>query len=54
LMNSWLNGYVYRTRLTVWDVLFPLILIFSITLVTLSHHVLKTAKANPVEALRDE
>jgi ABC-type antimicrobial peptide transport system, permease component len=54
LMNSWLNGYVYRTRLMVWDVLFPLILIFSITLITLSYHVLKTAKANPVVALRDE
>jgi putative ABC transport system permease protein len=54
LMSRWLNGYVYRTHLTVWDMLLPIIIILVITLMTLSYHVIKTVRANPVEALRAE
>ncbi|HEY4788827.1 MAG TPA: ABC transporter permease [Bacteroidales bacterium] len=54
LMNKWLGSYVYRTRLTLWDMLLPLAIIFVIMLITLSYHVVRTTRTNPVEALKDE
>jgi putative ABC transport system permease protein len=54
LMNKWLDGYVYRTHLTVTDMVAPLLIILAITFITLSYHVVRTARSNPVETLRDE
>jgi len=54
LMAKWLDGYAYRTHITWMDVVVPLLIILFITLLTLSYHVIRTARANPVEALRDE
>lgn len=54
LMNKWLKGYVYRTNLTISDMIAPLLIILIITMITLSYHVLRTAQSNPIEALRDE
>jgi putative ABC transport system permease protein len=53
-INKWLENYPYRIELS-WQVFaFSCIIIFTLSLLTTSYRVLKSALANPVEALRYE
>jgi putative ABC transport system permease protein len=51
-MNSWLDGYAYRIKISSW--IFPVtgILVTVIALFTMSTYAFKAAVANPVKALR--
>lgn len=52
--NDWLNNFSYRTNIPLSLFLMPLVLLVAMTLVTLSHHVIKAALVNPVKVLRNE
>ena len=53
-MNRWLEGFAYRSRLNPASFLVSGMLIFLITLATISLHVIKVARTNPAEVLKYE
>jgi len=53
-MNKWLQNFVYRTDIKWWVFLFAGVIVFSVTLITISLQCWKAAARNPVEALRYE
>lgn len=54
LMDRWLDNYPYRMDLG-WQVfVLPVVLLFTVALITLIYHILKTVRLNPVDALRNE
>ncbi|MFT7035081.1 MAG: putative ABC transport system permease protein, partial [Cyclobacteriaceae bacterium] len=52
--NSWLENYAFRIEMGVEFFLVPALMLVVITLLTVSYHTYRTAKANPVESLRTE
>ena len=54
LLNQWLQGFAYRTEISISVFLLSLFAVTGIALSTVSWHSYKAAKANPVDALRDE
>jgi putative ABC transport system permease protein len=54
VMNKWLQDFAYRIHLGVWTFLGAGILALGIALLTISFQAIKSALANPVEALRYE
>lgn len=54
LLNRWLQGFVYRTTLSVGVFVIALLSVIGITLLTVSWHSYRAASGNPVKALRDE
>lgn len=54
LLNQWLQGFAYRTEISIGIFLLSLFAVTGIALSTVSWHSYKAAKANPVDALRDE
>jgi putative ABC transport system permease protein len=54
LVNSWLNSFAYRIRLSWWIFILAGVLALGIALLTVSWQSWKTAASNPVEALRYE
>jgi len=53
-MQEYLNGFAYRTEITVWMILLVGILIMLITLITVCSQAIKAAMANPVNEIRNE
>jgi ABC-type antimicrobial peptide transport system permease subunit len=53
-MNSWLQGYAYRTTIQWWMFALAGITALFIALLTVSFQAIKAAVANPVKALRSE
>jgi ABC-type antimicrobial peptide transport system permease subunit len=53
-MNSWLQGYTYRTTIQWWMFALTGVLALLIALVTVSFQSIKAAIANPVKSLRTE
>lgn len=53
-MNKWLQGYAYHTQLSWWMFATAGAAAVLIALLTISYQAIKTAVANPVEALRNE
>jgi putative ABC transport system permease protein len=53
-MSKWLQNYVYRTAIGVWPFLLAGVLALLIAVFSVGSQSLKTAKTNPVEALRYE
>ncbi|HXB33842.1 MAG TPA: ABC transporter permease [Puia sp.] len=51
---KWLQGYSFRTSLSWWLFALPLVSVFAIAFLTISHQVIKAALANPVKSLRTE
>jgi putative ABC transport system permease protein len=51
---EWLQGYSFRTSLSWWLFALPLVAVFAIAFLTISHQVIKAALANPVKCLRTE
>lgn len=54
IMDSWLNGYDYRTDISVWVYLSTVIGVIMLTLITVSFQTIKAALVNPVKSLRSE
>lgn len=54
IMTSWLNGFAYRTHITIGIFAIAGSAILVITLLTISYHTLKAAVSNPVRSLRVE
>ena len=53
-MNSWLQNYAFRINISIWTFILTAIIIFVIACSTISYHIIKAAKKNPVESLRYE
>ncbi|MCH8960761.1 MAG: FtsX-like permease family protein [Bacteroidetes bacterium] len=53
-LNRWLQGYAFRIDLGWWLLAVPMLCVLLITLVVVSLHTVKAARANPVDALRYE
>ena len=53
-LNSWLKNFAYRITIGYWIFILAALLSLSIALFTISFRVIKTARANPAEALRYE
>ena len=54
LSRNWLNGFAFRTTMTVWPFVIATVISILITLITVSLQAYRTAKANPVDALKYE
>ncbi len=54
VMHKWLQNFAYRIDLSVWPFVLSGMAVLAVTLLTVSWQVLRTAGANPVEALRYE
>ncbi len=54
IINKWLQGFAYRTNLSVWVFGLPAAFALLIALMTVSYQSLKAAVANPVDSLRYE
>lgn len=53
-MDNWLQGFAYRTNLSIWTFAYSAILALLIALLTVSYQGIRAAMANPVEALKYE
>ncbi|MEP7143636.1 MAG: ABC transporter permease [Ferruginibacter sp.] len=53
-MNSWLNGYAYKTSISWWIFAIAGLMAVAIALLTISFQAIKAAVANPVKSLRTE
>jgi hypothetical protein len=53
-MARWLEGFAYRTSISVWTFVFAGLLAMLIALATVCWQTLKAANANPVKSLRSE
>jgi putative ABC transport system permease protein len=54
MMGRWLENFAYRVEIQWWVFLLGGALAFGIALLTISYHIIRSARANPVEALRYE
>ncbi|MEO1255149.1 MAG: FtsX-like permease family protein, partial [Bacteroidota bacterium] len=54
LMTEWLNGFQYRIDISFFNVFAPVLIIFLITILTISYQLIKASNVNPVECLKDE
>ena len=54
IMNRWLQTYAYRTNVGIGVLILAVITVFAIIFLTVSWHSLRTARTNPVVALRYE
>jgi putative ABC transport system permease protein len=52
--NKWLQGFVYRVSIGPMVFIFSLLGLLAVTMITVGYEVWKSAKANPVKALRTE
>ena len=53
-MNSWLQGYDYRTRISVWTFFIVLVGALAITIATVSYQSIRASLINPAKSLRSE
>ncbi len=53
-MNRWLQNFAYKTELSWWSFLVGGVCVMMMALLTVSWHIYKAAKRNPVETLRYE
>jgi putative ABC transport system permease protein len=53
-IDQWLQSFSYHIKIAWWMFVIPGLLIFSITLLTVSAQSLKTALSNPAESLRND
>jgi putative ABC transport system permease protein len=54
VMNRWLQGFAFRTSLSVWIFFMSGLIALTIAAMTVSSQVIKAALANPAESLRHE
>ncbi len=54
LMQHWLESFVYRADLGLWNFIAPLLVVFVIALITVTLHSWHAAQSNPVDSLKTE
>jgi len=54
LMSSWLDEFVYRTDISVFVILLPIVATAVLTLLAISFQTIRATQVNPVECLKDE
>jgi len=54
LMDGWLEEFVYRTTITIFLIVLPIVLAIALTLLAISYQTMKATLVNPVECLKDE
>jgi len=54
VMHQWLQGFAYRTTITIWTFGLSAVLALVVALLTVSYQAIKAARANPAEALKYE
>jgi putative ABC transport system permease protein len=54
IMNRWIQSFAYRTNISWWIFAVTIVIAFAIAFLTVTWQSLKTARTNPVEALRYE
>jgi putative ABC transport system permease protein len=54
LMSSWLQEFAYRIQVDWWMVLIAGLAAFSVAILTIGYQSLRTARENPVNALKNE
>lgn len=54
IMNNWLDGFAYRIRIGWWFFVIPIVLMSLVILISIVYQIIKTARINPVEALKYE
>lgn len=52
--NNWLENYVYRISIGMFQLLAPVVLVLIIAFLTVSHQAYRSAVSNPVQALKEE
>jgi putative ABC transport system permease protein len=52
--NKWLQGFAYRTSLTLFTFVLAAILSSAVALLTVSYQSIKAATVNPIDSLRYE
>jgi putative ABC transport system permease protein len=53
-MNNWIQSFSYRTSITIEIFLFSGFMVLAVSLLTVSYQTIRAARANPVDALRQE
>lgn len=53
-INYWLINFPVRMTLSVWLFVFPVVIVFLITMISVSAHTIKAARQNPVDTLKYE
>jgi putative ABC transport system permease protein len=54
IMNKWLQNFPYRTNIGVGSFILAIVVAFAIAFITVAWQSFKTARTNPIEALRYE
>lgn len=54
VMNKWLQGFAYHTKIYIWIFFISTLISLIITVLTVSYQSFKAAKVNPVDSLRYE
>ena len=54
IMNAWLEGYVYRIKISPWILVISSVGALVITVITVSFQAIKAGMMNPVRSLRSE
>ena len=52
--QKWLSSYAYHTSINVWMFVLPVITLLLLALAVTGYHILRAARANPVNSLRAE
>ncbi|WP_422081567.1 ABC transporter permease [Ulvibacterium sp.] len=51
-LQKWLENFAYHIEMSIWMFLIPGLAIFSIAMLTMGYHIVKVARTNPVNSLR--
>lgn len=54
LMSGWLEEFVYRTDISVVNIVTPIVVTIFLTLAAIAYQTIKATRVNPVECLQDE
>jgi len=53
-ISTWLNNFPTKMTISVWLFIIPVIIVFFITMISVSAHTIKAAWRNPVDTLKYE
>jgi putative ABC transport system permease protein len=53
-IQEWISTFAYRMPWNIFLFLFPLVIVFAVTALTVSSNILKAALANPVDSIKHE
>jgi len=54
LMNNWLNRFAYKIEIGMGNAVYPVLIAVFITLITTIGYIIRAARANPVESLKND